>query len=498
MHWRNSLLGVSAAALISALGAPIAAQTLVGDGSVTCGAAPYVVAPGDTLSRIAGRAYGDAMLYGALVDANAGVLGGDPEALQVGMVLQIPCLDASGQPMTADAAASMEAAVAAEGPLTAAELDTLFGPVALFPDQALTPVLVAVTFPLDVVKAGRFVEQSADLTDEERAAQALAQPWDDSVKQLAAGFPDLVTRMSDHIDWTEQAGEAVIAQTDDVLEAIQRLRARAQETGYLADGPTQNVEVVNNTITITPTEPNVVYVPTYDSQVVYTTPVTAPPYYYYDDGDDWQEALAAGAIILGGAIILDDIFDDDDWGGWGGDDINWDRGDIEIDRGDREITIGGGDREINIDRSTTIGGDRTTIGGGDRTGIGDIDRTGVAGGDRAASISRPAPTGSADRDVARQKIETRKSSGGSVATLPATRPSMGLSTTSRPTATTTRPSTTNRTAQVSRPQTTRQPSARAPSSSNAFKNTSGSRSSSISASNRGRSSAGGRSGGGRR
>ncbi len=80
------------------------------------------------------------------------------------MALVVPCLDASGQPMTAETAATMEAAMAAEGPLTAAELDTLFGPVALFPDQVLTSVLVATTFPLDVVKAGRFVEENAELT----------------------------------------------------------------------------------------------------------------------------------------------------------------------------------------------------------------------------------------------------------------------------------------------------------------------------------------------
>lgn len=490
MCWRNSLWSASTGALLCALGTQVAAQTLVADGSVTCDGAPYVVAPGDTLSRIAGRAYGEPMLFGPIVEANLDVLGGNPESIEVGMALQIPCLDASGRPLTAEAAASMEDVVAAEGPLSQAELDTLFGPVALFPDQVLTPVLVAVTFPLDVVKAGRFVEQSADLTAEERAAQALAQPWDDSVKQLAAGFPDLMTRMSDHIEWTEQAGEAVVAQTDDVLDAIQRLRASAQETGYLADGPTQNVEVVNNTITITPSEPNVVYVPTYDSQIVYSTPVTTPPYYYYDDDDDWQEALAAGAIILGGAIILDEIFDDDDWDGWDGDDIDWDSGDINIDRGDREINIGGGDREINIDRDVTIGGDRTSIG--------TVDRTSLSGGDRAATTSRLPTGGSSDRDVARQKIETRQMTGGSVATLPATRPSIGTSAASRPAAATTRPTTANRAAEVSLPQTTRQPTARAPSSSNAFTNTSGSRSATLSASNRGRSSASGKTIGARR
>ena len=293
----------------------------------------------------------------------------------------------------AEAAASLEAVVIAEGPLTPAELDTLFGPVALFPDQVLTPVLVAVTFPLDVVKAGRFVEGAADLSDQERAAQAADKPWDDSVRELAAGFPDLVTRMSDNIDWTEQAGEAVVAQTDEVLAAIQRLRTKAQENGYLVDNEAQKVEEVNDKIVISPASPGVVYVPTYDAQVVYTTPVVGPPVYHYGYGygygyvydDDWDDALVAGGIILGGAVILDEIFDDDDWDGWDSDDdIDWDRGDITIDRGDVDIDIDRGD--INIgdgDRASIGDGDRPQIGDGDRISIGDSDRTQVDRGDLA-------------------------------------------------------------------------------------------------------------------
>ena len=181
------------------------------------------------------------------------------------------------------------------------------------------------------------------------------------MQELAAAFPDLVTRMNDHIDWTEQAGEAVLAQTDDVLASIQRLRAKAQENGYLVDnagaerrdgGRTRSSSSLHS--------PGVVYVPTYQSEVVYTTPITTPPVYYYDDydGDDWEDAVIAGGIILGGAIILDEIFDDNDWDGWddwdNDVDLDWDGGDITIDRGD-----------INIDR------DEINIGGGDRVTIGD-------------------------------------------------------------------------------------------------------------------------------
>ncbi len=103
-------------------------------------------------------------------------------------------------------------------------------PVALFPDTLLAQILYATTYPLDIVKAARFVTQSADLPDKERAAAVETMDWDPSVQALAAGFPDLVTRMNDHIDWTEQVGDAVLVQTDDVMDSVQRLRDQAAET----------------------------------------------------------------------------------------------------------------------------------------------------------------------------------------------------------------------------------------------------------------------------
>ena len=342
-----------------------------------------------------------------LADANWDALGGDPEHLTVGMSITIPCIDTDGKVLTpeeaTETAASLEAVVIAEGPLTPAELDTLFGPAALFPDQVLTQVLVAVTFPLDIVKAGRFVEGAAELSDQERAAQAADKPWDDSVRELAAGFPDLVTRMSDNIDWTEQAGEAVVAQTDEVLAAIQRLRAKAQENGYLVDNEAQKVEEVNDQIVISPARPGVVYVPTYDTQVVYTTPAVGPVYHYGYDyyDDDWGDALVAGGIILGGAVILDEIFDDDDWDGWDiDDDIDWDGGNITIDRGDVDIDIDRGD--INIgdgDRASIADGDRPQLGDDDRISIGDSERTQIDRGNLANIGDRTGRDSAGEPDI---------------------------------------------------------------------------------------------------
>jgi hypothetical protein len=504
--WCRQLLlrSLAAAVVASGLAAPAGAQVLPGDGSIACGGS-YVIAPGDTLSRVAQRAYGDPMLWDLLVEANRDLLGGDPEHLAVGMSVAVPCVDASGERLPPEAAAadaaSIEAVVRAEGPLTPAELDTLFGPVALFPDPVLTQVLVAATFPLDVVKAGRFVAGAESLSDEERAAKAIDQGWDDSVRELAAGFPDLVTRMSDNVDWTEQAGEAVVAQTDEVLAALQRLRAKAQENGYLVDNQAQTVEAVNDKIVIAPATPGVVYVPTYDSKVVYTTPVAGLPVYHYGydgvayvDDDVWGDALVAGGIILGGAVILDEIFDDDDWDGWDDDDIDWDRGDITIDRDEVNIDV---DRD-----DIAIGdGERPRIGDGERVRIGDSDRTQVDRGEfpglgeqlgerRAGTVpaGRASISDPASRDVARQKIETRKKAGGAPADLRATRP---------PSASDSRSLAQSRSSDrpaISRPNTSQRAAARAPSRSSAFSKPSRSRP--AASGNRGRASAG-RAGGGR-
>ncbi|MTH61661.1 DUF3300 domain-containing protein [Paracoccus litorisediminis] len=500
--------GLAAGLMLSATAPPLLAQD-----ALTCGN-PHVVASGETLSKLATRAYGDPNLYGLILDANRDVLGGKPESLAVGMTLTIPC--ASGA-QGATPSPAMQAAIAAEGTLSPDELDTLFGPVALFPDQLLTPTLVATTFPLDVAKAGNFVEDNADTPDKERAKLASAEPWDDSVRELAAGFPDVITRMSDNMDWTEQAGEAVVGQTDDVLASIQRLRGKAEKMGYLADSPVQKVEKVNDKIQIAPADPGVVYVPTYDSNVVYSTPIpasTAPNYHYgynygYDDGTDWDDILVTGGVLLGGAVILDEIFDDDDWHGWDvDDDIDWDRGDITIDRGDRNIDRG----DINIDRDK-VNIDRDRIGGGERVSIGaanraQIDRGDVrqAVGDRAGNRPNQKPLATpANRDAAKKKIEARKASGAKPANLKAAKKKTGQAAANRkqpvrqakPAAN--RPSagarpSGQRASHASRPSAQKMPKARATQSRpNAFKKPSGPRPSA--ASHRGRSSMGGRGGG---
>jgi hypothetical protein len=100
---RSVITGLAAALLAGSAAAPAAAQMLTGDGSLACGS-PHVVARGDTLSKLSGRAYGDPLRYPVLVDANLDALGGDPERLAVGMSLDIPCIDVDGKLLAPDEA----------------------------------------------------------------------------------------------------------------------------------------------------------------------------------------------------------------------------------------------------------------------------------------------------------------------------------------------------------------------------------------------------------
>jgi hypothetical protein len=177
-----------------------------------------------------------------------------------------------------------EAEAVAADLFTEAELDEMFAPVALYPDALLAQVLLAATYPLDVVKADGFINKNKDKSQEELSGLVAAQTWPEPVKGLAAGFPDLIGRMVEHIDWTETVGNALVAQTDDSLASLQRLRAQAKLNGYLEDNAAMNVEESEDgNITIATANPEVVYVPQY-TETVYTTPAPATPIYVTELG----------------------------------------------------------------------------------------------------------------------------------------------------------------------------------------------------------------------
>ncbi|HYD02389.1 MAG TPA: DUF3300 domain-containing protein [Phycisphaerales bacterium] len=145
---------------------------------------------------------------------------------------------------------------------TAEQLDLLVAPIALYPDPLIAQVLPASTYPIDIIKAARLV--AAGATD----AKIDQQDWDSSVKAVAR-YPDVIKMMDADIEWTQQLGQAFIVQPDDVMRAVQRMRARAIEMGSLTDTPQQQIVYEEETVRILPADPQIVYVPIYQPILVY-------------------------------------------------------------------------------------------------------------------------------------------------------------------------------------------------------------------------------------
>ena len=160
-------------------------------------------------------------------------------------------------------------------PLKPEELEQLVAPIALYPDSLLAQVFMASTYPLEVVEAARWVKANPKVTGDALEQAMLQKSWDASVKSLTA-FPQTLTMMDDELDWTQKLGDAFLAQQKDVMDAVQRLRAKAQAQGNLESNKEQKVivqqapETQTTVIQIEPANPQVVYVPTYNP-----TPYTA-------------------------------------------------------------------------------------------------------------------------------------------------------------------------------------------------------------------------------
>src|SRR5882757_9217336 len=153
---------------------------------------------------------------------------------------------------------------------SAGQLDQMLAPVALYPDDLLGQILMASTYPLEVVQADRWLQDSSNASLRgDQLTQALQQlPWDASVKSLVP-FPQILSMMDSNLDWTEQLGDAFLARQNDVMDSVQRLRGRAQAAGTLASTPQETVANTDQSIQIAPADPGVVYVPVYNPQVAY-------------------------------------------------------------------------------------------------------------------------------------------------------------------------------------------------------------------------------------
>jgi hypothetical protein len=223
-----------------------------------------------------------------------------------------------------DQALAPAAANEAAPPIPADQLDSLVAPIALYPDPLLAQTLAASTYPLEVIQLEQWFANNKYLKDKALADAVAKQPWDPSVQALVA-FPDVVQRMAGNIQWTTDLGNAFLAQQSDVMDAVQRMRAKAQGTGNLKTSAQQTVETETveggkQVIVVEQANPDVVYVPSYDPQMVYGAPPPAYPYYPYTyPGYHAGMGLAFGTgLVLGGAWA-------NNWGN-----CDWNRGDVNI------------------------------------------------------------------------------------------------------------------------------------------------------------------------
>lgn len=224
-------------------------------------------------------------------------------------------------------APATDTAATQPAPFKPEELEQIVAPIALYPDSLLAQVFMASTYPLEIVQAARWAEANPNVKGDAVAKAVEQQTWDASVKSLVA-FPDVLKMMNEKIEWTQKLGDAFLAQQKDIMAAVQRLRVKAKDAGNLKSTKEQVVKTeaapqgapAPQIIVIEQSDPEVIYVPTYNPTVVYGAwPYPAyPPYYYYPPG------YAAGAaffsfsvgVVVGGAI-------------WGN--CNWGHGDVDID-----------------------------------------------------------------------------------------------------------------------------------------------------------------------
>ena len=232
--------------------------------------------------------------------------------------------------------------------ITNEQLDSLVAPIALYPDPLLSQILVASTYPLEIVQLQQWLDKTGSHMNEKAKAEAVQkQEWDPSIQAMAV-LPEVVKRLSDSIKWTADLGNAFLAQQADVMDAIQRMRVKAKDKGTLQSTEQMKVETKEveskTVVVIEQSDPEVVYVPAYDPMAVWgAMPYAYPPYYY--------PPYAGRALAFGIGVAIGAAWGGGGWGwgcGWGGNDININRNNT-------------------FNRNTNIsGGNRTNIGGGNK------------------------------------------------------------------------------------------------------------------------------------
>jgi hypothetical protein len=201
------------------------------------------------------------------------------------------------------------------------ELDQMLAPIALYPDSLIVQILMASTYPLEIVEAARWAKSNQSLKGDKLTAALEKQNWDPSVKSLI-NFPSVLAMMNDKLDWTQKLGDAFLSQQKDVMDTVQKLRAKAQAQGTLKSSDKQKVTTQAQTIIIESANPQVVYVPAYNPAVVYGAwwYPAYPPYPYYPPG----AVVGASAVSFGMGVAVGAA-----WGyAWGG--CNWNHGSVNV------------------------------------------------------------------------------------------------------------------------------------------------------------------------
>jgi hypothetical protein len=200
------------------------------------------------------------------------------------------------------------------------QLDSLLAPIALYPDPLLSQILVASTYPLEIVQADRWLKQNPSLQGKALTEAAAKQSWDPSVQAMVL-YADVLKRMDDNINWTTDLGNAFLAQQSDVMDAVQRLRQKAEQSGKLQTTPQQTVttKTEDNTkyIVIQPASPQVIYVPQYNPVVVYGPPPVIYPYPAIIYPPPPTGAIVAASVISFGVGLAVGAWMGG-WHGWGG------------------------------------------------------------------------------------------------------------------------------------------------------------------------------------
>ncbi|MGB4073437.1 DUF3300 domain-containing protein [Pseudomonas sp.] len=314
------------------------------------------------------------------------------------------------------AVAAPAAESTAETVFSAQELDQMMAPLALYPDALLAQVLMASTYPGDVADAVTWSTEHPDASGDAAVRQVASQPWDPSVQSLAA-FPAVLVTLGQDPAWVQRVGDAFLAQPDAVMDSVQRLRRQAQAAGNLKSSEQQKVIVqpaaststtstttvvqpaASQTIIIESADPQVIYVPSYNSTVVYGSwpyPAYPPVYYPPPPGYYFGSALVAGLGFAAGVAIVDSLWGDCDWG----------HGDVDIDI-NRYNTINS-NRQINVNQN------KWQHNAVNRDGVPYRDRSSreqygqrLAGSEQRDALRGREPGRAADRERARQSLSQR-------------------------------------------------------------------------------------------